>query len=107
MKRWLLCGVFFLMTAAFTCLGMLQLEGAASCLPEGIFYADTSEAVRQPVAEETLDSPWIASYVREACCSLPRWPLVGKRSSWRFPCWALALGSWSSPPGMLQPCSAS
>ena len=45
--------------------GMLQLEGAASCLPEGIFYADTSEAVRQPVAEETLDSPWIASYVRE------------------------------------------
>ena len=65
MKRWLLCGVFFLMTAAFTCLGMLQLEGAASCLPEGIFYADTSEAVRQPVAEETLDSPWIASYVRE------------------------------------------
>lgn len=65
MKRWLLCGVFFLMTAAFTCLGMLQLERAASCLPEGIFYADTNEAVGQPVAEDALDSPWIASYVRE------------------------------------------
>lgn len=65
MKRWLLCGVFFLMTAAFTCLGMLQLERAAASLPEGFFYADTNEAVGQPVAEDALDSPWIASYVRE------------------------------------------
>lgn len=65
MKRWLLCGAFCLMAVVLPSLGMLQLEGAASCLPEGIFYADTSEAVRQPVAEETLDSPWIASYVRE------------------------------------------
>ena len=65
MKRWLLCGVFCLMAVVLPSLGMLQLEGAASCLPEGIFYADTNEAVGQPVAEDALDSPWIASYVRE------------------------------------------
>lgn len=65
MKRWLLCGAFCLMAVVLPSLGMLQLEGAASCLPEGIFYADTNEAVGQPVAEDALDSPWIASYVRE------------------------------------------
>ena len=65
MKRWLLCGAFCLMAAVLPSLGMLQLEGAASCLPEGIFYADPNEAVGQPVAEDALDSPWIASYVRE------------------------------------------
>ena len=65
MKRWLLCGAFCLLAAVLPSLGMLQLEGAASCLPEGIFYADTNEAVGQPVAEDALDSPWIASYVRE------------------------------------------
>ena len=65
MKRWLLCGAFCLMAAVLPSLGMLQLEGAASCLPEGIFYADPNQAVGQPVAEDALDSPWIASYVRE------------------------------------------
>lgn len=65
MKRWLLCGAFCLMAVVLPSLGMLQLEGAASCLPEGIFYADTNEAVGQPVAEDALDSPWIASYVKE------------------------------------------
>lgn len=65
MKRWLLCGAFCLLAAVLPSLGMLQLEGAASCLPEGIFYADTNEAVGQPVAEDALDSPWIASYVKE------------------------------------------
>ena len=65
MKRWLLCGAFCLMAVVLPSLGMLQLEGAASCLPEGIFYADPNEAVGQPVAEDALDSPWIASYVRE------------------------------------------
>ena len=65
MKRWLLCGAFCLLAAVLPSLGMLQLEGAASCLPEGIFYADTNEAVGQPVAEDALNSPWIASYVRE------------------------------------------
>lgn len=65
MKRRILCGVFCLMAVVFLCLGMFHLERAASCLPEGVFYADTSEAVWQPVAEETLDSPLIASYVRE------------------------------------------
>lgn len=65
MKRWLLCGAFCLIAVVLPSLGMLQLEGAASCLPEGIFYADTNEAVGQPVAEDALDSPWIASYVRE------------------------------------------
>lgn len=64
MKRWLLCGAFCLMAVVLPSLGMLQLEGAASCLPEGIFYADPNEVVGQPVAEETLDSPLIASYVR-------------------------------------------
>ena len=65
MKRWLLCGAFCLLAAVLPSLGMLQLEGAASCLPEGIFYADPNEVVGQPVAEDALDSPWIASYVRE------------------------------------------
>lgn len=65
MKRWLLCGAFCLMAAVLPSLGMLQLEGAASCLPEGIFYADPNQAVGQPVAEDALDSPWIASYVKE------------------------------------------
>ena len=65
MKRWLLCGAFCLMAVVLPSLGMLQLEGAASCLPEGIFYADPNEAVGQPVAEDALDSPWIASYVKE------------------------------------------
>ena len=65
MKRWLLCGAFCLLAAVLPSLGMLQLEGAASCLPEGIFYADPNQAVGQPVAEDALDSPWIASYVRE------------------------------------------
>ena len=64
MKRRILCGVFCLMAVVFLCLGMFHLERAASCLPKGGFYADTSEAVGQPVAEETLDSPLIASYVR-------------------------------------------
>ena len=65
MKRRILCGVFCLMAVVFLCLGMFHLERAASCLPEGVFYADTSEAVGQPVAEDALDSPWISSYVRE------------------------------------------
>ena len=65
MKRWLLCGAFCLLAAVLPSLGMLQLEGAVSCLPEGIFYADPNEVVGQPVAEDALDSPWIASYVRE------------------------------------------
>lgn len=65
MKRWLLCGVFFLMTAAFTCLGMLQLERAAASLPEGFFYADPEGTISQPVAEEELDHPLIAGSVRE------------------------------------------
>lgn len=36
MKKGLLCAVFFLVAAAFACLGMFHLERAASCLPEGI-----------------------------------------------------------------------
>lgn len=65
MKRWLLCGVFFLMTAAFTCLGMLQLERAAASLPEGFFYAEPEGAISQPVAEEELNHPLITGFVRE------------------------------------------
>ena len=65
MKRWLLCAVFFLVAAAFTCLGMFHLERAASCLPEGIIYADPNGVVQQPMEEDALDSPWIASYVKE------------------------------------------
>lgn len=65
MKRWLLCGVFFLMTAAFTCLGMLQLERAAASLPEGFFYADPEGTISQPVAEEELNHPLITGFVRE------------------------------------------
>lgn len=65
MKRWLLCAVFFLVAAAFACLGMFHLERAASCLPEGIIYADPNGVVQQPMEEDALDSPWIASYVRE------------------------------------------
>lgn len=65
MKRWILCGVFCLMAVVFSCLGMLQLEGAASCLPEGIIYADPNGVVQQPMEEDALDSPWIASYVKE------------------------------------------
>lgn len=65
MKKWLLCAVFFLVAAAFACLGMFHLERAASCLPEGIIYADPNGVVQQPMEEDALDSPWIASYVRE------------------------------------------
>lgn len=65
MKRWILCGVFCLMAVVFSCLGMLQLEGAASCLPERIFYADTNGVVQQPVEEEELDFSWVDSYVKE------------------------------------------
>ena len=65
MKRWLLCAVFFLVAAAFACLGMFHLERAASCLPEGIIYADPNGVVQQPMEEDALDSPWIASYVKE------------------------------------------
>ena len=65
MKKWLLCAVFFLVAAAFTCLGMFHLERAASCLPEGIIYADPNGVVQQPMEEDALDSPWIASYVKE------------------------------------------
>ena len=65
MKKWLLCAVFFLVAAAFACLGMFHLERAASCLPEGIIYADPNGVVQQPMEEDALDSPWIASYVKE------------------------------------------
>lgn len=65
MKRWLLCGVFFLIAAAFTCLGMLQLERTAASLPEGFFYANPDGTISQPVAEEELDHPLIAGFVRE------------------------------------------
>lgn len=65
MKKWLLCAVFFLVAAAFACLGMFHLERAASCLPEGIIYADPKGVVQQPMEEDALDSPLIASYVRE------------------------------------------
>ena len=65
MKRWLLCAVFFLVAAAFACLGMFHLERAASCLPEGIIYADPNGVVQLPMEEDALDSPWIASYVKE------------------------------------------
>lgn len=65
MKRWLLCGVFFLIAAAFTCLGMLQLERTAASLPEGFFYANPDGTISQPVAEEELDHPLITGSVRE------------------------------------------
>lgn len=65
MKRWLLCGVFFLIAAAFTCLGMLQLERTAASLPEGFFYANPDGTISQPVAEEELGHPLIAGSVRE------------------------------------------
>lgn len=65
MKKWLLCAVFFLVAAAFACLGMFHLERAASCLPEGIIYADPNGVVQQPMEEDALDSSWIASYVKE------------------------------------------
>ena len=65
MKRWILCAVFFLVAAAFTCLGMLQLERAASCLPEGIIYADPNGVVQQPMEEDEWDFSWVDSYVKE------------------------------------------
>lgn len=65
MKKWLLCAVFFLVAAAFACLGMFHLERAAFCLPEGIIYADPNGVVQQPMEEDALDFPWIASYVKE------------------------------------------
>ena len=65
MKRWLLCGVFFLIAAAFTCLGMLQLERTAASLPEGFFYANPDGTISQPVAEEELGHPLITGSVRE------------------------------------------
>ena len=66
MKRWLLCGAFCLMAVVLPSLGMLQLEGAALLLAGRDFLCGPkSKPWGSLSAEDALDFPWIASYVRE------------------------------------------